>query len=507
MSSIGATRMTTANNCYVSMTIPDSLAGIMEALTESSRTMQLGGGIGYDFSTLRPRNALITKLQSPSSGPISFMQVFDAMSKTISSAGNRRGAQMGILRVDHPDIEEFVHAKTNGTNLTQFNISVGITDKFMNAVIDNTDFDLVFEGTVYKTINAQALWHTIMRNTWHYGEPGVVFLDTINRKNNLWYVETICATNPCGEQPLPPHGACLLGSINLTKYVMVDPDGNRTFDLVQLHKDIPVFVRAMDNVVDVAIYPLPQQEEEARNKRRMGIGVTGLANCMEYLGFPYGSESGENFVDSLLEFVRDNVYQSSIYLAKEKGSFPLYTEDFLESGFCKTLPEYLTGQIKEVGIRNSHLLSMAPTGTISLIANNVSSGIEPVFNPSMERTVQNQDGSSTKQVITDYAFREWGVIPVTADEVTASQHVRMLNLVSKHVDSAASKTCNVADDVPWEEFMDLYMQAWKGGASGCTTFSARAGNNRGTVLAKANDTEEEGAACYFDEETGRSTCD
>ena len=469
-SAMGAPRRVTPYNCFVSMTIPDSMEGIMLAAQEAAKTMQLGGGIGYDFSTLRPSGALIKGLDSRSSGPLSFMGIFDAVCKTISSAGHRRGAQMGVLRVDHPDIASFIHAKTNSTAFTQFNLSVGVTDKFMQAVKDDDTFDLVFEGRVYDTVNARAMWDDILRCTWDWAEPGILFIDRINKKNNLHYCETIAATNPCGEQPLPPNGACLLGSFNLTRYVYKDEDGY-SFDYESLKHDIPHVVRAMDNVVDRAVYPLPAQELEAKSKRRMGLGVTGVANAIEAMGHDYGSSMFLLTLEKIMKTIRDTAYVSSVSLAAEKGPFPLYREEFLDSDFAKTLPDDIRDIIRRYGIRNSHLLSVAPTGTISLSADNVSSGIEPVFSYGFDRTIQTFDGPRVERV-DDYGYRTFGVKGRKADDLPVLTHVEVLNLASRYVDSACSKTCNVGDDVSWDEFKSVYMAAYDGGASGCTTFRA-----------------------------------
>ena len=515
-SAMGAPRRVTPYNCFVSMTIEDSMEGIMQAARNAAKTMQLGGGIGYDFSTLRPRGALIRSLDSRSSGPMSFMGIFDAICKTISSAGHRRGAQMGVLRVDHPDIEQFIRAKNNSTELTQFNISVGVTDKFMEAVKENEDFDLEFEGRVYKTVSARALWDDILRSTWDWAEPGILFIDRINRKNNLHYCEYIAATNPCGEQPLPPNGACLLGSFNLTKYI-VQHDGKYVFNMNMLKNDIPHVVRAMDNVVDRATYPLPEQEQEAKNKRRMGLGVTGVANAIEALGFEYGSDDFIRVLEEIMGTIRDGAYRTSIELAKEKGAFPLFSQEYLASEFAKTLPVDIRTDIAKHGIRNSHLLSVAPTGTISLSADNVSSGIEPVFSLEYERTIQQFDGP-TKQIVQDYGYREFGVKGKTADELSVFDHVRVLNVASRFVDSACSKTCNVGDDVTWEEFKQVYMDAYEGGSSGCTTFRA-SGKRYGILNASASEDIaaepeveednfiEEGGACYYDPATGLRKCE
>lgn len=515
---MGSPRQVTPYNCFVAGTIEDSMDGIMTSAREAAETMRLGGGIGYDFSTLRPRGALIKSLDSRSSGPVSFMGIFDAVCKTIASAGHRRGAQMGVLRVDHPDIEEFVEAKANSTNLTQFNISVGVTDAFMEAVKKDSTFDLVFDGRVYKTIRARPLWDKILRLTWDWAEPGILFIDRINRKNNLHYVEYIAATNPCGEQPLPPFGACLLGSINLVKYVK-GVAGGRVINYELLKHDMVHVVRAMDNVVDRAIYPLPEQEREAKNKRRMGLGLTGVANAIEAVGYPYGSDGFLEELAKVMTVIRDTAYTTSVSLAIEKGPFPLYKEEFLESEFAQTLPEEIRDLIRTHGIRNSHLLSIAPTGTISLSADNVSSGIEPVFSHGYDRTIQTFEGPRIERV-EDYGYREFGVKGRTANELSVFDHVRVLNLASHFVDSACSKTCNVGDEVSWDQFKEVYMEAYEGGASGCTTFRA-SGKRYGILNASADeevasapepvesekDFVEESGACYFDPATGLRSCE
>jgi len=509
-SAMGAPRTVTPYNCFVSVTINDSMEGIMEAAANAAKTMQLGGGIGYDFSTLRPRGALIRSLDSKSSGPLSFMGIFDAVCKTIASAGHRRGAQMGVLRVDHPDIEEFIRAKNNSTELTGFNMSVAVTDAFMQAVKNDTAFDLVFEGEIYKTVSAVALWDDILRSTWDWAEPGILFIDRINQKNNLHYCEYIAATNPCGEQPLPPNGACLLGSFNLVKYVNENDDGSMRFNFERLIVDIPHVVRAMDNVVDRATYPLEGQEQEAKAKRRMGLGVTGVANAIEALGAPYGTPKFMAILEEIMTIIRDECYRASIRLAREKGPFPLYDHKFLDSAFAKTLPDDIREGILYGGIRNSHLLSVAPTGTISLSADNVSSGIEPVFSHYYDRTIQTFDGPRVER-IEDYGVREFGVEGLTADTCSVFDHVRVLNLASQFVDSACSKTCNVGNDVTWDEFKDVYMQAYDGGASGCTTFRV-SGKRFGILNASTSEDvaeakEDDGGACYIDPATGIRTCE
>lgn len=766
---MGAPKLVTAINCFVSGGIEDNLTdanGIMQRASEAAITMRMGGGIGYDFSRLRPRGTLISTLQSRSSGPVSFMGIYDAVCHTIASSGHRRGAQMGVLRVDHPDIEEFIHAKQNANNLTGFNISIGVTDEFMRAVVSGGTFDLRWEGRVYKTIDARALWETIMRSTWDWAEPGVLFLDTINRMNNLYYCEEIEATNPCfvggttvwtahgaktfwelaeigealvltqtdddklvyrkmtnirctqknvsvirvkfddgtsvnctenhefftknrgkiqamqlkagdsiwsvrrynanqkgykrltnsvdmplehhvpfdtvdlngkhvhhineqkndnrpenlevldaadhnalnmvgdlnpmrrfpeknhfanadfsgekngryrhdiddevilelreaglshaaiaaevgcskytvakrlgwqrnhkvvsveyvgetdvfcgtvedtgrffvdlgnesgilvsncGEQPLPPFGACLLGSLNLVRYVL--PQAKFNWQL--MHNDIHHIVRAMDNVVDETIYPLPQQEHEQKMKRRLGLGVTGLANAGEALGFPYGSLEFVSFTNDVLRTLRDRAYTESALLAAEKGPFPAYEKDkYLVGEFVKTLPLVVYNLIDEYGIRNSHLTSIAPTGTISLTADNVSSGIEPVFSYGYDRIIQAFEGPRVEHV-TDYGYREFGVRGKLTADCSAQDHLNVLLAAQKYVDSAVSKTCNVSPNMPWAEFKEIYIKAWQGGAKGITTFNPE--GKRGGIF----NTGEEGDACYIDPISGSKIC-
>lgn len=883
-SAIGTSKRVTAQNCYVSGTIEDSFVdgpgSIMARAMEAAATMRMGGGIGYDFSTLRPRGALIKKLMSQSSGPVSFMEIFDAVCRCTSSSGHRRGAQMGVLRVDHPDIEEFIHAKQNETKLRGFNISIAATDEFMRAVRDDLPFDLRFGGTVYRTIDARALWDSIMRSTWDWAEPGVLFIDTINRMNNLWYCENIAATNPCvtagtwvmtskgarqvkdligkpftaivdgkpykttsagfwftgnkpvfkvstqtgysidctedhplkvrsaagdvwvkagelkagdllvlqnhgtrlewagskeygyregylmgaligdgcfyqdknailsvwdkcpgapsrkaeitacaahlprrsdhtgwiraheserfilasirdlafslglerggktitpmceeqssefyrgilrglfdcdgspqgnnkkgasvrlssisepmlqtvqrmlsrfgivstiyfrrdagmrpmpdgrggvkeydcadgyelvisrsaidiyaerigfadadkaerlrnilasrsraayrtrfeatvtavtaigsedvydvtvdevhafdangvtahncAEQCLPPFGACLLGSFNLTRYLRRDSANNLYFDFEQYEADIPGVVRAMDNVVDVSLYPLPEQEAEARSKRRMGLGVTGLANTAECLGMPYGSPAFLAFEDKVLRLLTRTAYMASVDLAIEKGPFPLFdAEKYCQSEFIKTLDTDVQERIRKHGIRNSHLTSIAPTGTISLCADNISSSIEPVFSYEFDRTVI-EFGGARVETVQDWAYREHGVRGKKCSQVTVDEHLAVLCTAQRHIDSAVSKTCNIDSSVPWEDFKSVYMRAWENGAKGCTTF--RVDGKRGGILVEKPaqeptdaveneqtiDTEEPGGSCTFDPLTGRRSCE
>jgi ribonucleoside-diphosphate reductase alpha chain len=492
-------------NCFVSQPIEDSMAGIMDSATKAAYTMRMGGGIGYDFSTLRPRGDRIVTLGSRSSGPISFMGIFDAVCSTVSSAGHRRGAQMGVLRVDHPDIREFIRAKQNTNNLTNFNISIGITDNFMRAVESDSSYDLIFNGRTYDRLSASALWDEIMRSTWDWAEPGVLFIDRINELNNLWYCENIAATNPCAEQPLPPNGACLLGSFNLVKYIK--QEGKKfVFDYEALRQDIPVVVRAMDNVVDSAIYPLPEQEYEAKSKRRMGLGITGLANAGEVQGWLYGSIGFRKFERTILSVLANEAYKASAAIAKEKGPFPLFDkEKYLAGRHISSLEETTRAAIAECGIRNSHLTSIAPTGTISLTADNVSSGIEPVFTFEYERTLKTFEGFR-KEIITDYAFRTWGIKGKPSSEVTAEEHLGVLIDAYKYVDSAVSKTCNVSPEMPWDDFKNIYAMAWKGGCKGCTTFNP-GGKRYGVLNALPASEENQGLACYIDPDTGNKTCE
>ncbi len=524
-SAIGSSKATTPYNCYVSGTIEDSFTAgsgsIMSRAAEAANTMRMGGGIGYDFSTLRPRGALIKKLSSHSSGPIPFMEIFDAVCRATSSSGARRGAQMGVLRVDHPDIEDFIRAKQNSTYLTGFNISVGVTDEFIQAVKSDSSFALRFNNQHYRDVRATELWDALMRSTYDYAEPGVLFIDRINAGNNLRYCEQIAATNPCGEQPLPPYGACLLGSFNLTQYLERDgSDGPWRFDHEQFSLDIPYVVRAMDRVVDVARYPLHEQENEAISKRRMGLGITGAANTIEAIigGPSYGSSEFCRHLASILRTLRDSAYEASADLAEElKEPFPLYRPEYLQSSFIKTIPLEVQDQIKEHGIRNSHLLSSAPTGTISYCADNISSGIEPVFAHRVTRTVIESSGSREID-LEDYGVRYLGIRGKTADECTVDDHLNVLITSARYIDSAVSKTCNVPTDIPWEDFKSIYMRAWENGCKGCTTF--RKGGKRYGILKEANAEREadtfdgvdavvdaEGLTCEIDPVTGRRNCE
>lgn len=504
----GTDRNVTLFNCFVMGTIPDDLGGIMDALKEAALTMQQGGGIGYDFSTLRPKGAPVKGVAAEASGPLTFMDVWDAMCRTIMSAGVRRGAMMATMRCDHPDIFEFVDAKRDPNRLRMFNVSVLATDEFMDAVKHDAQFPLRFEGKVYRTVSARGLWDKIMQATYAYAEPGVIFIDRINQDNNLNYVEKISCSNPCGEQPLPPYGACLLGSINLAAMLNDDFTINRQ----KLKDTIKIAVRMMDNVIDVSRFPLPEQEAEAIAKRRIGLGVTGLADALALGGIVYGSDDAVAWTDEVMKIVAIDAYQASIDLAKERGSFPLFdAEKFLASGNMQKMPDDIRDQVREHGIRNALLTSIAPTGTISLYAGNVSSGVEPIFAMEYERKVMQKDGSKVTELVRDYAVDKWKRekpdtrLPdsfVTAQTLAPLDHVKMQAAAQKWVDSSISKTINCPEDISFDAFKDVYMQAWQMGCKGCTTY--RPNDVTGSVL-EATPQADDGGACELrhDPDTGQ----
>jgi ribonucleoside-diphosphate reductase alpha chain len=502
--SIGSQYATTAYNCFVSGTIADSMVtgqgNIMQRQTEAVATLRLGGGIGFDFSTLRPHGDPINELGTVTEGPLSFMHAFNAYSDCIAGAGMRRGAMMAVLRVDHPDIERFVRAKQNEHALRRFNISVAVTDEFMDAVAGDKPFTLRFGSQKRREVSAVELWEKIMRSTHDWAEPGVIFVDRINEMNNLWYCETIAACNPCSEQSLPPFGACLLGSFNLVKYLEKVADDAWEFDWDQLRADIPVIVRAMDNVVDRARYPLAQQKAEAISKRRMGLGVAGLANAAEALGHAYGSADFLSFEAEVLACLRDESYRASAQLAAEKCAFPFYDDEkYLAGRFIKTLPDDVRAAIAKHGIRNSHLTSIAPTGTISLCADNVSGGIEPVFSYKIERPIVTPDGVMM-ETVEDYGAKFLGVRGKLATDVTADEHIDVLCTGQAFVDSAISKTINMDEKkMGFDEFKSIYRKVFDRGGKGCATFNVN--GKRGALLAS-----EEGGACYIDPATGRKEC-
>jgi ribonucleoside-diphosphate reductase alpha chain len=486
----GTGRSVTLFNCFVMGTIPDSLAGIFQMLKEAALTMQQGGGIGYDFSTIRPRGAAVHGVAADASGPLSFMDVWDAMCRTIMSAGSRRGAMMATMRCDHPDIEAFIDAKKDAARLRMFNLSVLVTDPFMAAVKADAPWDLVFDGRVYQTLPARELWNRIMRSTFEVAEPGVIFIDRINAMNNLAYAETIAATNPCGEQPLPPYGACLLGSINMATLVAAPFETDASLDLAALDDLVRTAVRMMDNVVDASRFPLPEQAAEARAKRRIGLGVTALADALLMVGLRYGSEAAAAQTERWMHSIARSAYLASVDLAREKGAFPLFdAEKYLDSGSLRHMDIDVREAIRTHGIRNALLTSVAPTGTISLYAGNVSSGIEPVFAYAYTRKVLQKDGTRTEEEVVDYAVRLWrekfGDTPlpdyfVNAQTLPPLDHVRMQAAAQKWIDSSISKTINCPEDISFDDFEEVYMAAWDQGCKGCTTY--RPNDVTGSVL-------------------------
>ncbi len=494
----GAKRNVTLFNCFVMGTVPDDMSGIFEHLREAALTMQQGGGIGYDFSTLRPKGALVKGVGADASGPLSFMDVWDAMCRTIMSAGHRRGAMMATMRCDHPDIESFIEAKQQPGRLRMFNLSVLVTDAFMQAVKEDGSWELKFNGTTWRVVRARELWDRIMRATYAAAEPGVIFIDRINRANNLAYCETIQATNPCGEQPLPPYGACLLGSINLTTLIRDPFSPEAHLDLAELERLVRVAVRMMDNVVDVSNFPLPQQTHEAHSKRRIGLGVTGLADALILCEARYGSARAVELTDQWMRALTRAAYLASVEIAREKGPFPLFDRDaYLKSEFVKTLGEDVQDAIAAHGIRNALVTSIAPTGTISLFADNVSSGLEPVFSFKYTRNVLLPDGSRQAEEVSDHAYRlyhrlkgEDAPLPdyfVDAQTLSPQDHVLMQATVQRHIDSSISKTINCPVDLSFEAFKDVYMMAYDTGCKGCTTY--RPNEVTGAVLELAKDRE------------------
>ncbi len=493
----GTDRSVTLFNCFVMGTIPDSMGGIFEMLKEAALTMQQGGGIGYDFSTIRPRGAPVTGVAADASGPLSFMDVWDAMCRTIMSAGSRRGAMMATMRCDHPDIEDFITAKQDAARLRMFNLSVLVTDPFMEAVKTDGPWELVFEGRVYHTVQARDLWNRIMRATYDYAEPGVIFIDRINAANNLQYCETIAATNPCGEQPLPPYGACLLGSVNLARLIRDPFSDDAALDMEALDDLVRVAIRMMDNVVDASRFPLEAQAREAEAKRRIGLGVTGLADALILCGLRYGSDAAVAQTDAWMHAIARAAYLASVDLAREKGAFALFdAEAFLASGTMQAMDADVRDAVRAHGIRNALLTSVAPTGTISLYAGNVSSGIEPVFAFEYTRKVLQKDGARTEEVVEDYAVRLWremhGDAPlpeyfVSAQTLAPMDHVRMQAAAQRWVDSSISKTINCPEDISFDAFQDVYLAAWDMGCKGCTTYRPNAVT--GSVLSVAENQE------------------
>ncbi|MEM7224853.1 MAG: adenosylcobalamin-dependent ribonucleoside-diphosphate reductase [Pseudomonadota bacterium] len=477
----GSERQVTLFNCFVMGTIPDDMTGIFEHLKEAALTLQQGGGIGYDFSSLRPRGARVHGVGADASGPLSFMDVWDAMCRTIMSAGSRRGAMMATLRCDHPDIEAFVEAKRTPERLRMFNLSVLVSDAFMAAVREDAPWELTFGGTVYGTLQARDLWERIMRATYDAAEPGVIFIDRINRLNNLHYCEEIRATNPCGEQPLPPYGACLLGSINLAALVDKPFEANAALDIGRLEALVPTAVRMLDNAIDVSRFPLEAQRQEAMAKRRIGLGVTGLADALILCGARYGSSQAVALTERWLGALRRSAYLASAELAREKGAFPLYDpEPYLAGETIAGLEKEVRDAIAAHGMRNALVTSVAPTGTISLLADNVSSGLEPVFSLAYERNILMPDGTRRTEEVSDHAYRLYKRLkgedaPLTeafvdSQSLDPAAHLIMQSTVQKYIDSSVSKTINLPAEIDFEAFKDVYAQAYELGCKGCTTY-------------------------------------
>jgi ribonucleoside-diphosphate reductase alpha chain len=526
-------------NCFVMGQIEDSMEGICDSLKQGTLTMQQGGGVGYDFSTLRPAGSLARRVGSVASGPVSFMRVWDSMCATLVSSAFRRGAMMATLRCDHPDIETFIDAKRDPRELRNFNLSVLISDDFMQAVQDDSPWPLVFPASaigdtgrsgdlvrrcwsgsreavpcvIVKTLAARELWQRIMRATYDMAEPGVLFVDRINRQNNLYYRENISATNPCGEIPLPPYGACNLGSINLTRLVQAPFTPAARFDFSALESTLRIALRMLNHVIDLSRFPLDLQAEQARGTRRIGLGITGLADSLMMLGLHYADDGARDLAAAVMRRIRDSAYRESVLLAQTDGAFPFFERDaYAHSAFVQSLPANLQQDIYDHGIRNSHLMAIAPAGTISLFANNVSSGIEPVFEFQSQRRIRGMDGEYSLHAVSDYAWRLWRRIHpgkplpgyfVNAHSLTPQQHLAMQAALQPCVDSAISKTINVPADYDFDAFKNIYLEAYRLGLKGCTTF--RPNPVTGSIIADSENlslTEPETGCCSLERESG-----
>ncbi|WP_017932527.1 adenosylcobalamin-dependent ribonucleoside-diphosphate reductase [Robiginitomaculum antarcticum] len=491
----GTARKVTLFNCFVMGTVPDDLPGIFEHLREAAITMQQGGGVGMDFSTIRPNGAAVLGVGANASGPLSFMDTWDAMCRTIMSAGQRRGAMMGCLRIDHPNIESFIEAKRDGARFRNFNLSVLVPDAFMAALKTNSDWDLVHNDTVYKTVSAQSLWDKLMQATYDAAEPGVIFVDRVNALNNLAYCETISASNPCGEQMLPPYGACLLGSLNLATLVKTPFEKTACLDEDKLEDLTATAVRFLDNVIDVSRFPLEAQEKEAKSKRRIGLGVTGLADALIFCGIAYGSDEAVKTTEQWMGAIKRAAYRASAGLAKEKGRFSLFETEILERHNLLSLDEETRSLITSHGLRNGCLTSIAPTGTTSLFANNVSSGVEPVFAFSYNRKIKQADGSFHTEAVEDYALSLWkrlkgdAVMPedvfVSAQTLTPEHHLKMQAAAQRFIDSSISKTVNCPEDISFEDFQGIYSRGFDMGCKGLTTY--RPNSITGSILSTTDE--------------------
>lgn len=484
LSGCGTARNVTLSNTFVMRTIPDSVSGIMDTIKDAAMTMQMGGGIGFDFSTLRPQGEPVEGLDCPAAGPLAAMDICDAVCRMLVT-GMGRGAMMATLRCDHPDIESFVMAKAQRTRLRNFNLSVMVTDRFMTALRKNEDWDLVWGGRVVRQIKAADLWNRIMAQTYAAAEPGVLFIDRINAANPLNYLETISATNSCAEQPLPPNGTCPLASINLSRLVTAPFTPDARFDLGELRRLTGIAVRLLDNTIDASRYALADQAMQAQAQRRIGVGVTGLADAIAMLGARYGSAKAVFLVGSWMQTIQNEAYRASARLAAERGPFPMYIESkHLLQPSVRALDADVRAEVERHGLRNGTLTTIAPTGTISMFAGNVSSGIEPIFSTSYLRAITTPDGTKSLERVIDYAVWRHDAIYgselplpeafVTAAELDPSDHIRMQAAAQKWVDSGISKTVNCPEDIPFEAFKDIYLEAYASGCKGCTTYRPNA---------------------------------